>query len=54
MSCPAPATFFERLVERLSTLCGMRASADLPGDEAVRMEDEVADIGVELYEQLFP
>ena len=49
----SPGHFFERLVERLSSLAA-RASADLPGDEAVRMEDEVADIGVELYEQLFP
>ncbi len=49
----SPGHFFERLVERLSSLAA-RASADLPGDEAVRMEDEIADIGVELYEQLFP
>ncbi len=49
----SPGHFFERLVARLSSLAA-RASADLPGDEAVRMEDEVADIGVELYEQLFP
>lgn len=49
----SPGHFFERLVERLSSLAA-RASADLPGDEAVRMEEEVADIGVELYEQLFP
>ncbi len=49
----SPGHFFERLVERLSSLAA-RASADLPGEEAVRMEDEIADIGVELYEQLFP
>ena len=49
----SPGHFFERLVERLSSLAA-RAGADLPGDEALRMEDEVADIGVELYEQLFP
>ena len=49
----SPGHFFERLVERLSSLAA-RASADLPGEEAVRMEDEIADVGVELYEQLFP
>ena len=48
-----PDLFFERLVERLSGLAA-RAGADLSGDEAVRMEDEVADLGIELYEQLFP
>ena len=48
-----PDLFFERLVERLSGFAA-RAGADLPGDEAVRMEDEVADLGIELYEQLFP
>ena len=48
-----PDLFFDRLVERLSGFAA-RASADLPGDEALRMEDEVADLGVELYEQLFP
>lgn len=48
-----PGHFFERLVERMSSLAA-RAGAGLPGDEAVGMEDEVADIGVELYEQLFP
>ncbi len=48
-----PDQFFERLVERLSGFAA-RASADLPDKEALRMEDEVADLGVELYEQLFP
>ena len=48
-----PDQFFERLVERLSGFAA-QAGADLPGDEALRMEDEVADLGVELYEQLFP
>ncbi|MDE0070307.1 MAG: CHAT domain-containing protein [Caldilineaceae bacterium] len=49
----SPGPFFERLVDRLSSFAA-RAGADLPGDEAMRMEDEVADIGVELYELLFP
>ena len=48
-----PDLFFDRLAERLSALAA-RAGTDLPGDEAVRMEDEVADLGIELYEQLFP
>ncbi len=48
-----PDHFFDRLAERLSALAA-RASTNLPGDEAVHMEDEVADLGIELYEQLFP
>ena len=48
-----PGQFFERLVGRLSTFAA-RAGADLQADEAGRMEQEVADIGIELYEQLFP
>ena len=48
-----PDLFFDRLAERLSALAA-RAGTDLPGDEATRMEDEVADLGIELYEQLFP
>ena len=48
-----PDQFFERLVERLSGFAA-RAGANLPDEEALRMEDEVADLGVELYEQLFP
>ena len=48
-----PDLFFDRLAERLSTFAA-RAGTDLPGAEAVRMEVEVADLGIELYEQLFP
>ncbi len=48
-----PDLFFDRLAERLSIFAS-RAGTDLPGDEAVRIEDEVADLGIELYEQLFP
>ncbi len=48
-----PDLFFDRLAERLSTFAA-RAGTDLPGDEAMRVEDEVADLGIELYEQLFP
>ncbi len=48
-----PAQFFERLVERLSSLAA-RAGADLHAQEADRMADDVADIGIELYQQLFP
>lgn len=48
-----PDLFFDRLAERLSALAA-RAGTELTGDEAARMEEEVADLGVELYEQLFP
>ena len=48
-----PDLFFDRLAERLSALAA-RAGTELTGEEAARMEDEVADLGVELYEQLFP
>lgn len=48
-----PDLFFERLAERLSGFAA-RAGADLPGEEAVRIENEVADLGTDLYEQLFP
>ena len=48
-----PDIFFDRLVERLSSIAA-RAGAELHAEEASRMEDEVADIGIELYEQLFP
>ena len=48
-----PDIFFDRLVERLSSFAA-RAGAELHAEEASRMEDEVADIGIELYEQLFP
>lgn len=49
----SPDLFFDRLAERLSALAA-RAGTELTGDEAARMEEEVADLGVELYEQLFP
>ncbi len=48
-----PDLFFDRLAERLSALAA-RAGTELTGDEVARMEEEVADLGVELYEQLFP
>lgn len=48
-----PDVFFDRLADRLSALAA-RAGTELTGKEAVRMEEEVADLGVELYEQLFP
>lgn len=48
-----PDHFFERLAERLSGFAA-RAGADLPEYEAARIEDEVADLGIELYELLFP
>lgn len=48
-----PSAFFARLVERLSVFAA-RASGDMGTAEATRLEDEIADIGIELYEQLFP
>ena len=48
-----PGHFFDRLAERLSSLAA-RAGADLHAQEASRIEEDIADIGVELYEQLFP
>lgn len=48
-----PDLFFDRLVGRLSDFAA-RAGEDMQSGEAVRIEEEVADIGVELYEQLFP
>ncbi len=49
----SPDIFFDRLVERLSVFAA-RAGADMYTDEAKRLEDEIADIGIELYERLFP
>ena len=48
-----PDAFFDRLVERLSAFA-TRAGADLNAHEADRLEYEIAEIGIELYEQLFP
>ena len=48
-----PSAFFERLVERLSMFAA-RANQEMNTVEAKRLEDEIADIGIELYEQLFP